>query len=112
MLDAAVDAQLFPGDRYGYGVIVSKTPHGDAWGHSGFFPGYLTEMMWFPDLGVCVVVQFNTDQFATAGHPRMLTLEVVKLLASDLGRYIGGEEGADESTLERAARDEAARGGR
>ncbi|MAW59210.1 MAG: hypothetical protein CMJ94_00085 [Planctomycetes bacterium] len=83
MLEAAVDAQLFPGDRYGYGVIVSQTPQGPAHGHSGFFPGYLTEMMWFPKLGVCIAVQFNTDQMARAGHPRQIVMQVAAILAED-----------------------------
>jgi D-alanyl-D-alanine carboxypeptidase len=32
-----------------------------SWGHSGFFPGYLTEMMYFPDHKLAVAVQFNSS---------------------------------------------------
>ncbi len=83
MIDAAVDAQLWPGDRYGFGVIVSKTPHGPSWGHSGFFPGYLSEMMWFPELECCIAVQFNTDDMRKAGHPRQMLMQIASILAED-----------------------------
>lgn len=83
MIDAAVDAQLWPGDRYGFGVIVSQTPQGPGWGHSGFFPGYLSEMMWFPDLGCCIAVQFNTDDMRKAGHPRPLLMQIAAIVAED-----------------------------
>lgn len=83
MVAAAVDAQLFPGDRYGYGVIVSETPAGPAHGHSGFFPGYLSEMMWFPELGCCIAVQYNTDNMRQAGHPRQMVMQIAATLADD-----------------------------
>lgn len=82
MLDAAVDAQLYPGDRYGYGVIVASTPAGPAWGHSGWFPGYLSEMMWLPELGVCVAVQVNSDDARKVGPLRALAVEVAKAYTS------------------------------
>ena len=86
MVEAAVAAQLFPGDRYGYGVIVSETPAGPAHGHSGFFPGYLSEMMWFPELGCCIAVQFNTDNGRRSGHPRQLVMQIAAILADDEDR--------------------------
>lgn len=60
MLDG-VSAQLGPGSRYGLGVILTETEAGPAQGHSGFFPGYLTEMAYFPDLDVAVALQVNTS---------------------------------------------------
>ncbi|MEI9911384.1 MAG: hypothetical protein WDO71_18020 [Bacteroidota bacterium] len=47
MLDNAVPAKLGPDVKYGLGVIVRQTPLGVAYGHSGFFPGYRTEMLYF-----------------------------------------------------------------
>lgn len=52
---------LGPGVSYGLGVIIRQTPHGPAYGHAGFFPGYLTELMYFPDLGAALAVQVNTS---------------------------------------------------
>ena len=60
MLDG-VPARLGPGSRYGLGVILTDTPAGPAQGHSGFFPGYLTEMAYFPELDVAVALQVNTS---------------------------------------------------
>lgn len=86
MLDAAVAAPLAPDGRYGYGVIRSSTPHGEAWGHSGWFPGYLSEMMWFPELGLCIAVQFNTDEMQVSGSPRALVLQIAALAAARADR--------------------------
>jgi D-alanyl-D-alanine carboxypeptidase len=56
-----VPARLGPGSRYGLGVILNDTPAGPSQGHSGFFPGYLTEMAYFPELDVAVALQVNTS---------------------------------------------------
>ncbi|MGD2154116.1 MAG: serine hydrolase domain-containing protein [Gemmatimonadales bacterium] len=60
MLDG-VPARLGPNVEYGLGVIIRQTPLGVSWGHSGFFPGYLTEMAYFPDHGIAVAVQYNSS---------------------------------------------------
>ena len=64
-----VPAKLGPDTRYGLGVMIRPTPLGTAYGHSGFFPGYLTEMMYFPDLRASVAVQVNTSVASTTGKP-------------------------------------------
>lgn len=59
-----VPARLGPNVRYGLGAMVRETRLGPAWGHSGFFPGYATEMLFFPRSGVAVAVQVNvTDPY-------------------------------------------------
>ena len=60
MLDG-VPARLGPNVRYGLGVILRPTPLGPTYGHSGFFPGYSTDVMHFPEHGVTVAVQVNTS---------------------------------------------------
>jgi D-alanyl-D-alanine carboxypeptidase len=73
MLDAAVPARLGPETKYGLGVIVrSATPVGLAWGHSGFFPGYQTEMLFLPDLGVSLAIQINTSAPRATGNRSLL----------------------------------------
>lgn len=68
MIDAAVPARLGPNTKYGLGVIVrSGTPVGDVWGHSGFFPGYLTEMIYLPERKLAVAVQINTSDARAVG---------------------------------------------
>jgi D-alanyl-D-alanine carboxypeptidase len=46
--------------KYGLGVIVRPTPLGITWGHSGYMPGYLTELRYWPEHGIAVALQVNT----------------------------------------------------
>jgi hypothetical protein len=49
------------------GVIIRPTRAGLIYGHSGFFPGYLTEMMYFPDKKIALAVQINTSVEGVTG---------------------------------------------
>lgn len=60
MLDS-VPARTGPGDRYGLGVQIRQTEFGRTYGHGGWFPGYLSEMEYFPEYKVAIAVQINTD---------------------------------------------------
>src|SRR5688572_5412403 len=68
--------------KYGLGVIIRKTPLGTSYGHSGFFPGYMTDMMYFPEHKVAVAVQVNTSVGRNLGKPlgRMLVemMEIIR----------------------------------
>ncbi|HEX2269023.1 MAG TPA: serine hydrolase domain-containing protein, partial [Pyrinomonadaceae bacterium] len=68
--------------RYGLGVIIRKTTAGTSYGHSGFFPGYMTDMMYFPEHKVALAVQVNTSVGRNLGKPlgRVLVemMEVIK----------------------------------
>ena len=55
--------------KYGLGVIIRKTQVGTSYGHSGFFPGYMTDMMYFPEHKVAVAVQVNTSVGRSLGKP-------------------------------------------
>ena len=68
MLDG-VPARLGPGARYGLGVIIQETPLGVSYGHSGFFPGYLTQMAYFPEQRIAVAVQVNCSVPPSLGRP-------------------------------------------
>ncbi len=61
--------ELGRGIRYGLGCEVWSTPHGEAWGHAGFFPGYLTEMRYWPEHRIAVAVQVNTSEYAALAEP-------------------------------------------
>jgi D-alanyl-D-alanine carboxypeptidase len=82
MLDG-VPARLGPGSRYGLGVILTDTPAGPSQGHSGFFPGYLTEMAYFPELDVGVALQVNTSVGRALGRSPVSVLV-------ELARVAGG----------------------
>lgn len=56
-----VPAKLGPEAKYGLGVIIRPTPLGISYGHSGFFPGYITEVVYFPEIKTAIAVQVNTS---------------------------------------------------
>lgn len=55
--------------QYGLGVIIRRTPAGITYGHSGFFPGYMTDMMYFPEKKMSLVVQVNSSVPQEIGRP-------------------------------------------
>lgn len=64
-----VPARLGPEAKYGLGVIIRPTALGLTYGHSGFFPGYITEVMYFPAARVAIAVQVNTSVPRATGKP-------------------------------------------
>ena len=77
MVSAAVPARLGPETKYGLGVIVRPTtPVGPAWGHSGFFPGYQTELLHLPESGLTLAIQINTSAPRPQGTRSLLRLSV------------------------------------
>lgn len=84
VLDGVPAPMLGRETKYGLGVIIRKTSLGTSYGHSGFFPGYLTDMMYFPDQKVAVAVQVNTSVGRNLGKPlgRVL-IEVMEVIRSN-----------------------------
>jgi CubicO group peptidase (beta-lactamase class C family) len=81
---AGLPAPLGPDARYGLGVMIDATELGAAVGHSGFFPGYLCAMRYYPDVGVAVAVLVNSS-----ATPR-LSLELVSW-TTKLARIASGK---------------------
>lgn len=47
---------------YGTAVAVKKGgPYGTVYGHGGWIPGYSSSLRYYPDYGVCIAFQINTD---------------------------------------------------
>ena len=72
LMDELVDgvqAKLGPETKYGLGVIVRPTAHGITYGHSGFMPGYQTDVMYFPQLKSAIAVQVNSSAPRSTGRP-------------------------------------------
>ena len=69
MLSGAPTPALGRGARYGLGVIVWSTPRGEAWGHEGFFPGYMSRLCYWPEHDVAIAVQVNTSEPAALPRP-------------------------------------------
>jgi D-alanyl-D-alanine carboxypeptidase len=81
LLKEAVPAKLGPGVKYGLGVIIRNTQQGIAYGHSGFFPGYLTELYYFPEKKMCIAVQCNSSDFKNLKLGlRQVLMEFAKLI--------------------------------
>jgi len=49
------------GNKYGRGVQIRTSDWGVSYGHGGWFPGYISEMEYFPQQKIAVAIQFNTD---------------------------------------------------
>jgi len=60
-----VDApELGAGAHYGLGIVIEDTPVGKAFGHGGFFPGYVTWVRWYPEKQIAIALQLNTSDDA------------------------------------------------
>jgi D-alanyl-D-alanine carboxypeptidase len=69
MLEGVTAPMLGREAKYGLGVIIRPTRAGLAYGHSGFFPGYMTEMMYFPEHKIALAVQVNSSVPQNLGKP-------------------------------------------
>lgn len=63
--------------EYGYGVMIRTTAFGRMVGHSGFFPGYMTEMYYWPDRDISIAVLYNTSDYSTMRVTPWQTLQVI-----------------------------------
>lgn len=63
LLSSAVPAKLGKDAKYALGVIIRPTALGTAYGHSGFFPGYMTELLYFPQYRMSIAIQCNSSDF-------------------------------------------------
>jgi D-alanyl-D-alanine carboxypeptidase len=67
--------------RSGLGIEIVETPLGTAYGHGGFFPGYLSLVLWYPDAGVSVALQVNSSADGALSRPmREVLLEAAEAL--------------------------------
>ncbi len=84
MLKGVPAPELGPDMAYGLGVILRTSELGPTYGHSGFFPGYRTQLLYFPDHRLAVAVQVNTS----VGKSRLfeLAVEVAKTMLANRPR--------------------------
>jgi D-alanyl-D-alanine carboxypeptidase len=86
-METGVPAKTGKGDEYGLGVQIRHTDFGVTYGHGGWFPGYLSEMEYFPEYNLAVAVQMNTDDFSkTKGIPHAYILEMMKIIAPEFAK--------------------------
>lgn len=85
VLDGVAAPMLGRDTKYGLGVIIRQTAAGRSYGHSGFFPGYVTDMMYFPDSKIAIAVQVNTSAPQTLGKPLGRVLAEIAQAIQDPG---------------------------
>jgi D-alanyl-D-alanine carboxypeptidase len=103
VLDGVAAPMLGKETRYGLGVIIRKTAAGTSYGHSGFFPGYMTDMMYFPEQKIAVAVQVNTSVPRDLGKPLSRVLwEVFEIIKETGGRKASIEVKTDFELFEPA----------
>ena len=83
MLQTVPSRPLGPKDEYGLGVQRWQSRHGPVIGHSGFFPGYLSTMAYYPDKKIAVAVQINTDERGSLTLMRAMLDGAVDVLAEE-----------------------------
>ncbi|MBD0326505.1 MAG: serine hydrolase [Pyrinomonadaceae bacterium] len=88
-----VPAKLGPESKYGLGVIIRPTPLGPSYGHSGFFPGYLTDVMYFPQHRVAIAMQVNTSV------PRATVKPLSRVLVELAETVVAEQARADEAAV-------------
>jgi len=73
------------GNKYGLGVQIREGDWGVDYGHGGWFPGYISEMEYFPNYRIAIAVQFNTDVGRRLKRsPRSYVAEILKVITSAL----------------------------
>ncbi len=71
--------------RYGFGVFLIDTPLGMTYGHGGYYPGYNSQLAYFPERELAIAIQVNRDY----DNPR---LDYIQALAGPLCRMLAQSE--------------------
>jgi D-alanyl-D-alanine carboxypeptidase len=87
-METGVPAKTGKDDEYGLGVQIRHTDFGITYGHGGWFPGFLSEMEFFPDYQVAIAMQINTDDFAkTKGIPHRYIVDLARTILPEIGKH-------------------------
>ena len=76
-MQTGVRAQTGKDHLYGLGLQIRPVDNGYTYGHSGWFPGYLTDCLYVPESDLALAIQFNTDNVrqlkrSTMGYLQLL----------------------------------------
>lgn len=70
--------------KYGLGVIIRPTPLGVTYGHSGFFPGYITEVRYWPTSKLALALQVNSSVGRALGQsPGTVLLDLARIITGE-----------------------------
>jgi len=70
----------------GLGVEIVQTPLGRAYGHGGFFPGYVTLVLWYADAGISLAFQANSSASDAFSRPLRDVLDEAAQALANLGQ--------------------------
>jgi D-alanyl-D-alanine carboxypeptidase len=93
-----VPARLGQGVRYGLGVIIWPAPSnaptlGEALGHSGFFPGYQTELRYYPSHKIAAALQVNSSNGRVMPQGLNMSSAIAELTAVAISSMNAGRGG-------------------
>ena len=92
------------GRNYGLGVEITQGKFGKAFGHDGEFPGYLSDMRYFPQYKIAVAVQVNSDE--TPGANKFIASAVEDFAQIIIGELVSEKlSDAEKSQFRLAAED-------
>lgn len=69
LMTTGVPAKTGRNDKYGLGCQIRPSEFGETWGHNGWFPGWLSDVQYFPEKKIAIAVQFNSDNQRASGRP-------------------------------------------
>jgi len=73
------------GGKWGLGVHIKETPNGLVYGHSGFMPGYVTNMMYFSKDKFAICYQLNTSDRTKTSIMRYLP-SIGQIISEELSK--------------------------
>jgi len=73
------------GGEWGLGVHIKETQYGRTYGHSGFMPGYSTNMVYYKDQEFSVCIQLNSTK-ADTRSVRKVFPELVLIIQDDISK--------------------------
>jgi len=68
---------------YGLGVSIAKTELGTTFGHGGFFPGYNSQLAYYPEYETAIAMQINTDSSNIEDHFAAIAKIVIDALTEE-----------------------------
>lgn len=71
------------GGKWGLGVHIQETPNGTTYGHSGYMPGYITNMIYSAKNKFSICYQLNTSDRSRMSIMRELP-SLIKLISDEL----------------------------
>lgn len=73
------------GNKYGLAVQIRPSEWGVSYGHGGWFPGYISEVEYFPKHRIAVAVQVNTDASRTLKNgPRAYIADAMRIIVGEI----------------------------